>query len=151
MPYELECESCSEGIIKNRNKEEAFCHNCGEISSFSLVQSLESYTVIIEVQGSIEHNGQSVNVSGVTGRQSYASSKDKAKRKAIKAFRNNPDYNTDISVDKSKFPDGRYLDDWGYRSGTATAIDAISSEELHPTSVRWRDRGILYCQWENSF
>jgi hypothetical protein len=148
MPYKLECQNCQNKIIRDHQKQEIFCPDCVETTRFEKVECVHCYTVIIEVDGEIKHNGEKIQVSGVTGRKAYGKSEEKAKRKAVEDFKKNPDYNTDISVNSSNFPNDRYLDDWGYKSSTARAIDAVPREDLSPNRVRWRDRGISYCKWE---
>lgn len=147
--YELECAECGSVKVRSQKQDTIFCNNCLETNDCDVKNKVQEYTVVIEVDGKIDHNGRTIHVSGVTGRKAYGQTEDIAKQKAIEDFRNNPDYNTDISVNKNKFPSGRYLDDWEYNSTSARAIDAIPSDELRPISVKWRDRGITYCKWES--
>lgn len=145
MPFELSCDECGNSETRNKNSDTIYCSNCHDTKSCSVVRELKEYTVIIEVDGSIDHKGSTVRVSGVTGKRILAENEGEAESEGLVAFKENPDYNTDISVNKQKFPDGRYLDDWGYDSSTARVIDVVPAEEYSPLSVKWKDRGRRYC------
>lgn len=145
MPFELSCEECENSESRSVEMDEMFCSNCCEVVSCSVTQELTEYTVIIEVDGSIDHNGSEIRVSGVKGRRIMAGDETEAESKGLSQFRESPDYNTDISVNKQKFPDGRYLDDWGYDLSSARVIDVVPADEYSPLSVKWKDRGRRYC------
>lgn len=148
--YKHKCPDCGFETTRNSKCDHIFCRDCKEKVEASEHEKMTLYKIIIEVDGSINHKGRTINVSGVTGREAVGNTESEAKKEAVKEFKENPGYNTDISVNKSKFPDGRYLDDWGYKSRTARAIDAVPREEYTPMSVKWEDRGLHYCTWEQS-
>lgn len=122
--------------MKRHETDEYFCHECKAATPHEKVEKLGRYRVIIAVDGSID--GKSV--SGVTSRTVAAEDKRSAKRKAEREFRENPDYNTDISVNKNRFPDGEYLDNWGYQKTSARAVHAEPADEAS-RRVKWRNYG----------
>lgn len=72
----------------------------------------EPYTAIIAVKGTINNR----TVAGIDTITVHVTDPTNAPTKARTQFRQNPPYNTDISVNKDRFPDGEYLDNWGYPS-----------------------------------
>jgi hypothetical protein len=112
---------CGTNHSRTDKLDELFCNECNEKKPMSVNKEFYKYHVIIEVQGSIRHKEQDISVSGVTSRTQFAETKRDAERQGLKAFKDEPDYNTDISVDKDKMPSGRYLDDWSYNLSVAKA------------------------------
>lgn len=113
------CDSCGDDLAEPNW--EARCNEC------------ESYTVVIAVKGTLDGS----MIPGVYGQSVVAKSPDHAMAKGVDEFKANPVYNTDISVDKTLWPDGRYLDDWGYQASTARAVLAKPAEDLPSHSVSW--------------
>lgn len=131
--YRVTCDECGEEQVKEEAGE-SFCSGCLEVTDKELQKKLCVFRVIIAVDGYIDEK----QVSGVTSREVTAVNRDKAKRKALQEFRDNPDYNTDISVNKDRFPEGEYLDNWGYDVSSARVIEIEPVDEA-TRRVRWRN------------
>jgi hypothetical protein len=99
---------------------------------------LVEYRVVIEVDGEINDCGQNISVSGITSRLTVSKTKDDA-RNILSDFKKNPDYNTDFSVNKKKFPSGRYIDDWGYDIDSARIIAIEESKKLSSSEIKYRN------------
>jgi|AntDeeMinimDraft_4_1070355.scaffolds.fasta_scaffold19553_2 hypothetical protein len=137
--YEFSCCEC-DNVIRNNNRSrnELFCRKCIDVQPVSFKKKLVEYRVVIEVDGEINDCGQNISVSGITSRLTVSKTKDDA-RNILSDFKKNPDYNTDFSVNKKKFPSGRYIDDWGYDIDSARIIAIEESKKLSSSEIKYRN------------
>lgn len=132
--YRVTCKECGEEDLKTNPDQKSYCSVCGGMTEKEVKEEVYKFRVVLVVDGSIEGK----KVSGVTSRKVAAASQDEARRKAQKKFKDNPDYNTDISVNKRRFPDGEYLDNWSYRPSSVRVV-AVEPEDEATKTVKWRN------------
>lgn len=134
--YEVECNECGNQQSKLYESDEYMCDQCNEYTEHDEVNRLGRYRVVIAVNGTINNS----SISGVTSRTVTAEDKQSAEHKAVSDFKEDPDYNTDISVNKIRFPDGEYLDNWSYNPHTARAV-AVEPTDAETSRVKWTTYG----------